>query len=65
MKVFKIKWMYQEWYLEWTMMGFGWRYKDCRGWEMDELKVYIGPIRIFFLGDTVEDGGCVDHHNGN
>jgi len=57
MKMFRLKWIYQEWYFRWTVWGLGWFYVDKRGWEYDELTLFFGPLRIDFISvETLEDG---------
>jgi hypothetical protein len=46
------KWFYQEWYLRWTMWGLGWAYRSGRGWDMDELTIFVGPLRLDFLRES-------------
>ena len=44
--------LFEECFFQWTMWGLGWTFKDGRGWDHDEIVIYIGPLRIVFLGNV-------------
>lgn len=46
-----MRWLYQERWTEWTMWGLGWTRTHGRGWKYDELTIFIGPLRLVFLGE--------------
>jgi hypothetical protein len=40
---------YQEWWVQWTMWGFGWDLEIHGGWEYDALTIFLGPLRFVLL----------------
>lgn len=49
MPIYKRHWSYQEWWVNWTLFGLGWKTQSGRGWSPDELSIFVGPIQIIFL----------------
>lgn len=48
-------WTYQEWYIEWTMWGIGWRTRWGRGWELNERVFFVGPFRIVLVCEDSDE----------
>ena len=46
-----MKWFFQEYYFEWSLWGIGVARERKGGWAYDELCVFIGPLRLVYLGE--------------
>jgi hypothetical protein len=46
-----MRWHFQEIETHWTSISLGFKKHNHRGWKMDELHIFLGPLTIVFVSD--------------
>lgn len=47
-----MKWTFQELNIIWNLWTFGMTKTDRRGWDMDEMNIYFGPLQFTFVSSA-------------
>lgn len=57
----KTTWVFQEFWVEWSMFGFGYQKVINNGWQSHTLTVYLGFARIEYVGEETLTVTVADH----